>query len=498
MTTIDCPQCGTENSDGNHLCTNCGYPLSWADEASRDPVKEQPDMSVEPGPDPAPDHEWAGPGSVEHDEPSAPADTLIEPPVAPPADPVAPGINCAVCGTRNPLERTYCMRCGALLVEAPTVPTPTVRKRPRIPWYMIAAGVGVVALIAGLLVARPWDDASPTTTAIGEGGGDNSDTSATTAPSTSAPPMAVLVDRTRVSASASSSGTTSGSVTYGPSNMLDGDLSTAWNHCNEGEDEAQPCFGTGGVDEELTFTFSESIELARIDLANGYQRTAQNGDDRFTQNARIKDMTISTVNGDFQFSLPDGRAVHAFEAAFGLVTRVIIHVDSVYPGAEWQDLAVSEVSFYEREAPTGSSTEAPGRSPAFTFANATTSDDGPLYSGCAPGTSDTLPDGWWLGYVESWTEASVDFDLVCVVIVQDGQGRDVAEVTNNSSNLRQVVVDSAAFGYTWTGYPGTPRSVADTLDEIDRNPVNGAPPPHLVFLAVNGGQITELVEWISS
>ncbi len=491
MRTVECPQCGTENSEGTYLCKNCGYPLSWAEEAPVEVAADQPDMSVEPG-EPEPDHEWAGPTSAETDlEPASSDATAPMPPPAPapappPPEPLTPGINCRVCGTRNPLERTYCMRCGAVLVEAQPAPTPPPRRRIRLPRYAIISAVGAVALIAGLFVVRPWGGSSTTTVAPNDTGAvvttvDPGGTSATTSPPSTLPPVEVRVDSARVNVTATSTGSPGSTITYDASNMLDGDLETAWNHCNAGSDESLPCFDTGGVGEELTFTFDSPVELARIELFNGYQKVSGD-DDRFFQNARIKDLTVRTVNGEFSFALSDEKAPQQLEAEFGTLTTVIIRVVSAYPGSNWQDLGVSEVNFYEWQAQDAGA--------GFSVASASTVGSGPLHSGCSPGTPNSLPDGLWLGFVDSWTRSSIDFDLVCVEI-EGGE----PVISNTNSNLRTLSLAASAVGFTGGDYPDNARSVADALDAIHRTPDSGGPPPHLVYVAINGGLVTELAEW---
>ena len=38
---------------------------------------------------------------------------------------------------------------------------------------------------------------------------------------------------------------------------------------------------------------------------------------------------------------------------------------------------------------------------------------GPAGSGCSPGDTTSLPDGWWAGHLASYVGTTIDFDLVC-------------------------------------------------------------------------------------
>ena len=90
---------------------------------------------------------------------------------------------------------------------------------------------------------------------------------------------AILVRPHAATASSSLKATTI--TDFRPTNLLDGDLATAW---NEGAD------GTG-VGEWVRFEFDGVIPLTRIEIANGYQKDAE----RFSGNVRVKSLELRVL-----------------------------------------------------------------------------------------------------------------------------------------------------------------------------------------------------------
>jgi hypothetical protein len=121
-------------------------------------------------------------------------------------------------------------------------------------------------------------------------------------------------------------------LTYDPSNTLDGDLSTAWS-------EGVPGHGEG---ESLTFRFPAPFEIARIDLVNGYAKSPR----LFEENSRARDVVITTDTGDLPFTLDDRKSTQRIVPPSGGTSFVRIEVGSVYPGARFEDLSITEVRFW--------------------------------------------------------------------------------------------------------------------------------------------------------
>jgi hypothetical protein len=137
------------------------------------------------------------------------------------------------------------------------------------------------------------------------------------------------------SATASSSLKATTIANFQPANLLDGDLASAW---NEGADGP-------GIGEWVRFDFVESIPLARVEIANGYQRDEQ----RFAGNARVKTLELTYSDGSTQLvQLLDAEGLQTIEPSVDETAQITFTIISVYPRYEWQDAALSEIRVYER------------------------------------------------------------------------------------------------------------------------------------------------------
>lgn len=74
-------------------------------------------------------------------------------------------------------------------------------------------------------------------------------------------------------------------------------------------------------------------------------------------------------------------------------------------------------------------------------------DDGPSGSGCTPGDTADLPDGWWYGSVDGEVVDSVSFDLACyytgaaaeeVAASRDDEAPSGVYVVNDNPELRSI------------------------------------------------------------
>jgi hypothetical protein len=120
-------------------------------------------------------------------------------------------------------------------------------------------------------------------------------------------------------------------------------------------------------------------------------------------------------------------------------------------------------------------------------------EDGELFgSGCTPGAGE-LPDGVWFGWIETYSDAKVAFDLACLY-ASDAQVR----MGNDSSKLRylEVTDDTTvwALGDQGLGWNQTPYGAWE-------GPSSGCPtgdPPYgdgcFWWLYVNDGIVTEMLE----
>ncbi len=121
---------------------------------------------------------------------------------------------------------------------------------------------------------------------------------------------------------------------YRPSNLLDGDLGTAW--C-----EGAPGPGPG---EWVRLEFSRPLNLARIEIANGYQQDTE----RFYANGRVKTIELEYSSGATQLvDLRDALGFQAIELAVSETEWIKFTIISVYPRRTWDETALSEVRVYE-------------------------------------------------------------------------------------------------------------------------------------------------------
>lgn len=175
---------------------------------------------------------------------------------------------------------------------------------------------------------RPGTTATVATASTGGSSGATSGggtTSSTLAP-TAIRPTSALASSTLEATSTNS---------YRVTNLLDGDLTTAW---NEGADGP-------GVGEWIQFEFSQSTRLARIEIANGYQKDSE----RFEGNPRVKSLKVEYSNGTTQLvDLLDVMDFQAITPTIQPVDWVRFSIVSVYAGNEWDDTALSEVRIYAR------------------------------------------------------------------------------------------------------------------------------------------------------
>ena len=285
MSSAQCPQCaGPVTTSSDRFCTGCGSALSWDERTAQ------------------------GAGGTSG----------------------GPSFACLECRELNPASRLLCQRCGALL-EPAQAPLPA-SLAPGAPWrwrapLILLAIVAVGAALAALLGASLRSDGvlSPS---------DPSDPSAATTARATAAPAPVQVDSRSISASASSELPPDGSVTYSIGNTLDGDTRTAWN--------SHGAVDGNGVGETLTYQFSRPVQLARIALMNGYAKTAELRAD----NGRIRGVVILTDHRTLKATLSDTTSRQRLDRDFGLTRKVTLRVTSIYPGARYTDLALTEIAFW--------------------------------------------------------------------------------------------------------------------------------------------------------
>jgi hypothetical protein len=105
----------------------------------------------------------------------------------------------------------------------------------------------------------------------------------------------------------------------------------------------------GGVGEYVRFSLDSDVE--RIEIFNGWQRSAVNFPDKdtwsyFGKNNRVKTLDIVRDDGSLveRLQLADTREVQRFNASLpaGIYRAVIV---DIYPGSRWNDTCLGELSF---------------------------------------------------------------------------------------------------------------------------------------------------------
>jgi len=208
-------------------------------------------------------------------------------------------MTCSRCGAEHLPADPECPRCGLPLtptdsVEAGPAPGPrrTTRSSER-PWIVRGASVITVLLCAFLAVNILW----PEPDAAG------SDWQPADLPevgtSTAAPSGENLARSATVSAERTAGAAKDGAgntVTYDASNMIDGDLETAWR---------AELFYNG---ETITITLPATAQIQVVGLTNGYTKVdPTSGDDLYPAERRITSVTWSFDGGhSVTQSLKDG------------------------------------------------------------------------------------------------------------------------------------------------------------------------------------------------
>jgi hypothetical protein len=157
------------------------------------------------------------------------------------------------------------------------------------------------------------------------------------------PAVEVPASRITVSASSFLPPDEESGLSYGPDNLIDGDLTTAWNSVTSSDQ---------GVGETLTFRFTEPVDLKTIKFVNGYTKN----DTVYLANHRVQDMrltTDATVEGEpIVVELLDIMQGQEIQSDFGLTSKVELEITGIFPGDGFldegltTDLALTEITFF--------------------------------------------------------------------------------------------------------------------------------------------------------
>lgn len=337
---IVCSECGNSAPSPDGFCTSCGTLLEWSGEQV-ERATNRPDQESAQGTLRQPAPEAARPGP----------EALVD-------EPEYTGSYCWSCGARNPEARVFCRSCGKQLaltadpearpswwrrlmnrlrgrrqrvagdrptgfrrreIEQPSGPgapaklkhRPKFHRDKRLPISRIAPLLAVLALLGvGLGPARSWI----TTKVFG------------VVQNAQQHLHEQYVSDAPVSATASTS-----LPGHGAQLAIDGVSNTYWATGNRGD-------GAGAT---LTVHFANPVDISRIGLLSGEPGSA------YRSQPRPESMTL-TAEGDAPVKLTFTDSPQFQNAAVSLkhVTVLAITFESVYPGQQGHNMAVSEIQFF--------------------------------------------------------------------------------------------------------------------------------------------------------
>ncbi len=177
-------------------------------------------------------------------------------------------IRCPQCGVPNEPGALFCSRCGASL-NRPGYAGTRRRGVSAAGFAMALALLLALAILVFVLYTIVTRVLAPTETTLDPYAGTSgtvatlyTSTTGSATDSTGTTDAAGAIQVRPDSATASSSLTATLISDFQPTNLLDGDPASAW---NEGADGP-------GIGEWVLYDFGEPVPLARIEIANGYQR----------------------------------------------------------------------------------------------------------------------------------------------------------------------------------------------------------------------------------
>lgn len=247
-------------------------------------------------------------------------------------------VRCPQCGVPNESGALFCSRCGASL-NRPGYAGTRRRGVSAAGFVMALAMLLALAILVFVLYTVVTRVLAPTETTLDPYAGTSGTVAtlytSTTGSGTGTPDSPGAIQVRPDSATASSSLKATLISDFQPTNLLDSDLASAW---NEGADGP-------GVGEWVHYVFGEPVPLARIEVANGYQRD----EERFTGNVRVKSLELAYSDGTRQLvQLQDAQGLQTIKPAVEETSQITFTIISVYPRYEWEDAALSEIRVYER------------------------------------------------------------------------------------------------------------------------------------------------------
>jgi hypothetical protein len=259
-------------------------------------------------------------------------------------------IRCPQCGVPNDPGALFCSRCGASQNRPGYTGTRSGRVSLAGATMALACliGLAVTAFVLYTIVTRvvaPTAHAATSTTVYSGSPGTLAtlNTSTTVGPTTSTTADGTTSKGSILvrpqAATASSSLTPTNLNDFRPTNLLDGDVSTAW---------VEGAAGTGAR-QWVKFQFEQPITLARIEIANGYQKSAE----FFADYVRVKSLQVDYSDGSRQvIQLQDEQGLQVMDPKTTdnqpITTQWIkFTILTVYPAYKWPQAALSDIHIYE-------------------------------------------------------------------------------------------------------------------------------------------------------
>ena len=260
-------------------------------------------------------------------------------------------IRCRECQTLNDPGSIFCARCGSTLrrqgqAAGPYVPRQSgpgrIFLRFILALVLLAVVVGIALVVLhstksgqGLAAdSSPVGTMASTSTTLGSGSSPETNAAA---PGDATLTAAQLSPIRPKSADASSSLTPTNTNNFTPQNLSDDDLQTVW---SEGVDGA-------GLGEWVRFDFGRPVQLARIEIANGNQKSKT----VFATDPRVRSLRIEYSNGSVQIvdlrDIEDFQFVNTLQKSTDWIRLTIL---SVYSSYTTPNTSLSEVRFYELPA----------------------------------------------------------------------------------------------------------------------------------------------------
>jgi hypothetical protein len=256
----------------------------------------------------------------ENEEPAPAAHPVLLQPLPPQHQPAPNEIGCPACTEVNPATRIRCQRCGQELRPARPVPLtlpPMPKAKRSKAWIAVLAAVVVVLALATALTV--WVLQRPDTPTFAQ-------------PEASTPALiAVPVSAVKVTATAEDEELDK----YGVAKTIDGKLDTAW---HSGGHRI-----TTNVGVEVRFVFSRPVNLARVNVVNGFARSPKD----FTNNHRVKRMAVRTDAGEKVWTMADKSEPQTLGLDGAPTTKVTFVMQDTFPGTTFKDVCITEVTFEE-------------------------------------------------------------------------------------------------------------------------------------------------------